>query len=294
MNYYDRKSVSATLAVALKAEGWTVYRYKEDKSDSMTDYYDPASWLGGVASHPSGALFVCDHSDGTPEAIPVHEQLRIVEPCMHCNQTGEEPGGWTLADARARPQEYNRHVLVRQYGEDAVASGKVFAGCSSVVSPIPFKDGGVEKCTKCHGSGEIQTGTAQGKLLHTIPAHLANPPRTNWHLERDGRVVRSGWILQAWDVRRYVEGKIADDEAVMAFVRGLLAPDAPVERASVTSPTVRFNEERGGIEVVFPAKPAPAVLERLKAAGFRWSRPQGLWWARRTPEREQAVQGLAS
>ena len=45
-----------------------------------------------------------------------------------------------------------------------------------------------------------------------------------------------------------------------------------------TAATIRKNEEKGGIEVIFPEKPAANVIERLKALGFRWSRFQGLWW----------------
>ena len=30
----------------MNMEGWKVYGYKEDRSGSMTDYYDPANWDG--------------------------------------------------------------------------------------------------------------------------------------------------------------------------------------------------------------------------------------------------------
>ncbi len=52
------------------------------------------------------------------------------------------------------------------------------------------------------------------------------------------------------------------------------------EPAKVSDVTIRRNEDRNGIEVVFPAKPEVSVLEALKALGFRWSRPQGLWYGR--------------
>lgn len=48
--------------------------------------------------------------------------------------------------------------------------------------------------------------------------------------------------------------------------------------------TVRENEQHDGIEVRFPAKPDPAVLSTLKAAGWRWSRFSKCWYTRRTPQ----------
>ena len=43
--------------------------------------------------------------------------------------------------------------------------------------------------------------------------------------------------------------------------------------------TVRENPYKRGIEVLFPMKPGERTREVLKKAGFRWSRPQQLWWA---------------
>jgi hypothetical protein len=60
----------------------------------------------------------------------------------------------------------------------------------------------------------------------------------------------------------------------------------------VDSVTIRRNEERNGIEVVFPAKPEASVLEALKRLGFRWSRPQGLWYARYSEELLKQVKNL--
>ncbi len=56
--------------------------------------------------------------------------------------------------------------------------------------------------------------------------------------------------------------------------------------------TIRRNEEHNGIEVIFPAKPEPSVLEGLKALGFRWSRPQGLWYTRYSEELLNQVKNL--
>ena len=64
------------------------------------------------------------------------------------------------------------------------------------------------------------------------------------------------------------------------------------EPAKVGEVTIRRNEEHSGIEVIFPAKPDTAVLEGLKGLGFRWSRPQGLWYARYSEELLKQTENL--
>ena len=56
--------------------------------------------------------------------------------------------------------------------------------------------------------------------------------------------------------------------------------DPEPQKARVDSVTIRHNEEKAGIEIIFPAKPEATVINRLKSMGFRWSRFQGLWWRR--------------
>lgn len=50
-----------------------------------------------------------------------------------------------------------------------------------------------------------------------------------------------------------------------------------------TGAKVRFNEDKGGIEIVFPAKPDQAVLDNLKANGFKWSKFNKCWWIKDSP-----------
>ncbi len=47
---------------------------------------------------------------------------------------------------------------------------------------------------------------------------------------------------------------------------------------TVSVATIRRNEEKNGIEVIFPTKPETNVIDTLKDMGFRWSKFQGLWW----------------
>jgi len=59
--------------------------------------------------------------------------------------------------------------------------------------------------------------------------------------------------------------------------------------------TCKINVEKGGIELYFPGKPQAAVLDDLKASGFRWSRFNSCWYkldnsiARRTASKYAEV-----
>jgi hypothetical protein len=102
-----------------------------------------------------------------------------------------------------------------------------------------------------------------------------------------------------WRVRKEVFYKSGiSDHDLELLGRGKHSLDvaptaAQSEPVKVDGVTVRENEERDGVEIVFPAKPSDEVRERMKALGFRWSRPQGLWYAKRTAERLAFAQSLA-
>lgn len=49
MWYGDKRESKVQICNALERLGWKIYGYSPDESDSMTDYYCPASW-GGIAT----------------------------------------------------------------------------------------------------------------------------------------------------------------------------------------------------------------------------------------------------
>ena len=50
LHWTDKRRAIVRIGKELQARGWTLFGYKEDRSDAMTDYYSPASW-DGVATH---------------------------------------------------------------------------------------------------------------------------------------------------------------------------------------------------------------------------------------------------
>lgn len=53
--------------------------------------------------------------------------------------------------------------------------------------------------------------------------------------------------------------------------------------------TVSQNKGKAGLEVKFTEKPEQEVLDGLKAGGFRWSRKEGLWYARDTEKSRETL-----
>lgn len=62
MYYGEKQSSLVVLMSALSLREWKIYGFKEDKSDPMTDYYDPASWRGIAIKN--GYILVVDNSYG--------------------------------------------------------------------------------------------------------------------------------------------------------------------------------------------------------------------------------------
>ncbi len=69
-------------------------------------------------------------------------------------------------------------------------------------------------------------------------------------------------------------------------------PETTVQHVTAGSAKVSINPEKDGIEISFPTKPSDEMLANLKSAGFRWSRFNRVWWAKRTPELQERVKSL--
>lgn len=57
--------------------------------------------------------------------------------------------------------------------------------------------------------------------------------------------------------------------------------------------TMSINNQFNGIELSFEGKPAEAIREAMKAAGFRWHNVKKLWYAKNTAERLALAEKLS-
>lgn len=153
-NYYEKRSAKVRIAEELMRMGWTVYGFKEDESDSMTDYYNPANWEG--IAEKNGYILVVDCGAGTEKEI-----------------TRYNPNYINISEADRNKIESLKNMTV----ERGASEGEEKAS-KKLIEKIQAK--------------YKNEGVSQHEVIGHIPAHLGNPNRAMWHLEKDGAYVDKG------------------------------------------------------------------------------------------------------
>lgn len=151
--YYQYKDVKVMMAHKLMTmDGWKVYGYHPDNSDPMTDYFDPASWDG--IAEKNGYILVVDRS-------------------------------WK--EERKEIREYNNtscdHSVMKKIAK--LSEMTVERGASEAEEKTAKEM--IKRLTqKNNESAEKYIVTGY------IPGHMENPPRCNWHIEKDGVIITKG------------------------------------------------------------------------------------------------------
>ena len=77
-NYYEYQRVGTRIAHRLmRLNGWKVYGYKPDESDSMTDYWSPAYWTGTAEKNGYTLVFNCSNERKEPRVYTVSETVTV-------------------------------------------------------------------------------------------------------------------------------------------------------------------------------------------------------------------------
>lgn len=157
-NYYDYREVKVMIAHRLMdIEGWKVYGYHEDKSDSMTDYWDPASW-DGVAEKNGYILCVNVYGAADPHEIRQYNY-----------------DGFTYDHSIAEKiKKLEAMTVERGASEAEEASAKL----------------SIERLQK--KAEEAAENANKYIVVGTVPGHMAHPPKMNWHIEKDGIIIAKG------------------------------------------------------------------------------------------------------
>jgi hypothetical protein len=241
LDYHDREEAKARLAEFLmKQEGWTVFGYSGDKSDSMTDYFCPADW-DGIATF--GDFVLCVDVRQAHEGHAITKQTPITEPCEHCLESGEEPNGWTLEQARKDPRGFHDYQDKKR-GDGAISMMR------DVVSPLYFKDEGTEKCYKCGGSGEKVLRVDNVPTGEQYPSHQANPERKGWHLEKKG------------------DGIITSGQSIARLYRGYWSGTMSEQREAVQKAQEEFLSELRIAMELEQRNPNPDVTVKLEIVDY--------------------------
>lgn len=156
--YYEYRDMKVMIALELmKRDGWKVYGYYPDNSDPMTDYYDPAYW-GGIAEK-NGYVLVVDHnSEAKPQEIKEYKSVAFS----------------VSADIQKKIEKLKNMTVERGASEQEEATAK-----ASIEKLLAKQSEESEKRSEYTVTG-------------VIPGHMANPPRCNWHIEKDGIIIAKG------------------------------------------------------------------------------------------------------
>ena len=156
--YYEYRDVKVMIAHKLmNMDGWKVYGYSPDRSDSMTDYYDPAHW-GGVAEKNGYILCVDVYGASEPKEIREYNY-----------------DGFTYDRTIAEKIEKLKQMTVERG-----ASEQEEQSAKSMILRLQKK------------AEENSENANKYVVTDIIPGHMANPPRMNWHIEKDGVYVAKG------------------------------------------------------------------------------------------------------
>jgi len=156
--YYEYQDVKVMIAHKLmNMEGWMVYGYHADQSDSMTDYYDPARW-DGIAEKNGYILCVNVYGAAEPQEIRKYNY----DGFTYDNSIAEK-----IAKLEAMTVE-------RGASEQEEASAKI------MIARLQKK---AEEATENRNKYVV---------VGMIPGHMENLPKMNWHIEKDGIIIAKG------------------------------------------------------------------------------------------------------
>ena len=139
------------------------------------------------------------------------------------------------------------------------------------------------------------------KAAKLLPRLSKTTPIDEWTENRQNYSMGGGTFLSEYEYGRYSGWKIRKvslEYCTQALIDPLAFPTAETPttetKLEVTEASYQLNEEKNGIEIMFPGKPSEEIRNQLKASRFRWSRRQGLWYAKQSPDRLKLAQELCS
>lgn len=165
-NYYSMEKSKVNLSRALEVNGWTVFGYRADESDSMTDYYCPASW-DGVAKK-GDFIFVCDNKNA------YYSNYRKVIRIYNKNAL-------QVTERDQRRLESLKNVTVERGASEQEAAT-------------------AQKAIKEIESRLETTETYTEEIKEVFPEYKANPANYNWHIQdTKGNILAMGRGLSGFD-----------------------------------------------------------------------------------------------
>jgi hypothetical protein len=129
-------------------------------------------------------------------------------------------------------------------------------------------------------------GNVVGRMGAATPeAPLPPIEPFDWKTAKVGDILPGGQALAGRGFTRKMDAeKLAGELNGVVMLDGpnkwavMHTPGQELPTISAAGPTIERNAEHAGIQIKFPAKPDPEVIERIKGLGYRWSSRQKVWY----------------
>ena len=152
-NYYNMRDAKVRIAHQLMSKGWEVFGYKKDESDSTTDYYNPAHWEGIATKN--GYVLVVDRTENRNSGKDIIKYGR---------------------NSSASYSSSRKLAKLAEMREDRGASPEEADTARKMLEKLKAKT----------PSGPSQV------VVGKWPEFMANPGKSKWHIEKDGKIYDKG------------------------------------------------------------------------------------------------------
>lgn len=157
-NYYEYREVKVMIAHKLMdMDGWKVYGYTPDESDSMTDYWSPAHW-DGIAEKNGYILCVNVYGEAEPQEIRKYNYDNFTYD-NNISEKIKKLEAMTVERGASEAEETSAKIMIERLQKKAEESAE---------------------------------NREKYIIVGMIPGHMAHPPKMNWHIEKDGIIIAKG------------------------------------------------------------------------------------------------------
>jgi hypothetical protein len=264
----EQNRINATrAALAALRPAWAkaliVAELEHDASDSMTDYFNTTTSRHVALAWSAHTRDLFLELRKAAAKFPATSHLGPgCDRYTACVVLASDVVSGSTAYWKDSPSHWHRELDEDGKAFITRAAADAFLATAPEPEPIQFGD---------------TIGSFRWRLTHETIEHREKYSMGHgYYLKAAGRY-HDGWMVRKIDAAGSYTGALEIDL--------LREPSAPEQRAaSVTRPTITINAEKSGVEIRFPSRPADAVLQQLKAHGWRWSRFAGCWYHRDTPD----------
>jgi len=201
-NYYEFRDAKVKIADALRLKGWDIIGYREDDSDSMTDYYSPASWEGIATKN--GYVLVVD-----------------------CNSNSNSGKAITRYNYNNEQQISNSSILDKI---EKLKNMTVKRGASKQEEQTAIEKIAILQAKELP---EVEKYIVIG----SYPVYQINPPSMKWHVEKDNVILAKGTgILKYSELNRYnLEKDVATLDSIREGLRQYYNDPESLEKHSIST-----------------------------------------------------------